>query len=476
MATRLNLEQLKKQAREFLNALIRGDVGACNRLRVSHPKFAASTTDASSGETPLLTDAQMVLAREHGFPSWPRLKRFVDDLDSVDREAESLRQAWLRGDEASCQKVRAAKEPYFVRDRFENPEPDDELTEHDAHAVVAMDHGYARWDKYESILHLDPNVRDVIAAIKAGDLSQLQEMVREDQAAAEPHWVGEYRSQHNTSERGRNKSGFEPGADAKLANDSVPLFIVSESLFDGSNQKGNQYDLAKALLDAGADPMIANHLPMTSACSFNDIGSVKALLEAGAEIDGPGGHGINLCYALYFGFTELSEYLGAQGARVDLRFAAGLGRLDQVQSFFNAAGELAPGAGDLADPYRTEADRPHNAPRTPELILQQALMFACLHDRLDVAAFLIEKGAKASAIVTGLDVNCTAMHKLADVGTCGVTAEREESESRRLPAVRFLLEQGYDLDVRDAQHECTAQQWAEHSGAKQIAALLRAGT
>ena len=475
MATRPNLEQLKKQAREFLDQLGRGETAACQRLSAHHPKFAGAGGPPLA-PAPVLADVQLVLAREHDFPSWPRLKRFVEDLESVDQEAATLRQAWLRGDEAVRQKVRQAKEPYFKRDRFEKPDTDAEFTDHDAHAVVAMDHGYARWDKYESFLHLDPNVRDVIAAIKQGDLNAVAAILAADPAAAQPHWVGAYRAETLMRERGANKSGFEPGSDAKVANDSVPLFIVSEALFNGSNSQGNEYELSKALLKAGADPEIANHLPMTGACSFNNLGGVRALLKAGAAVDGPGGHGINLCYALYFGFSELSQYLAARGAKVDLRFAAGLGQLDTVRGYFNTDGSLKSGVGDLADPYRTEADRPHNAPRSPELILQQALMFACLHGHLEAAAFLLAQGADPSALVTGLDVNSTAMHRLAWIDTYGAQDSRRDRESQRLPAVKFLLEHGYDRTATDAQHGATALNWAEHAGAEQIAALLRADT
>ncbi len=473
MTTRPNLEQLRKQARELLKALAEGEPTASGRLRAVHPKYSRSAADLLQPRKPVLADAQLVLAREHRFPSWPRFKRFVDDLDDVDREAEALLSKWSRGDPNTREKVRQAKEPYFRSDRFENPDPDGELTSHDAHVIGAMDRGYARWDKFESFLHLDPNVRDVIAAIKVGDLDRVREILDEDLAAAEPHWVGEYSHSNPNLKREKNRSNFEPGPDTVVANDSVPLFIVSEAFFNGSNKKGNEYELAKALLDAGADPMIEGHLPMTSACSFNAMGTVRALLEAGAEIDGPGGHGINLCYALYFGFTELSEFLAAQGAKLDLRFAAGLGRLDTVRSFFRPDGSLKSGAGDLADPYRTESDRPHNTARTRELIVQQALMFACLHGRLEVIAYLIERGADPSALVIGTDIDATAMHKLAALGSYGETADIREIEARRLPAVRLLLEQGYDLEVRDAQHDATALDWAQHCGAEEIAALLR---
>ena len=471
MTPRPNLGQLKKQARELHDALVRQDAAASVRLREAHPQFADRADRPD--QDPLLADAQLVLAREHGFPSWPRLKRFVEDLEDVDRAAAALQEAWRAGEEEVRAKAREAKAPYFRRDRFENPDPDAALTDHDARALVAMDRGYARWEKYESFLHLDPNVRDIIGAIKKGDLEEVEKILAEDPAAAEPHWVGAYNAAPFARNRGANNSGFEPGPEAKISNDSVPQFIVSESLFNGANKKGNEYELTKALLGAGADPMIAGHLPMTGACSYNDLGSVRALLESGAEIDGPGGHGINLCYALFFGFTELSEYLAAQGAKLDLRFAAGLGRLDRVRDYFAADGQLQPGAGDLADPYRTDTDQPHNAPRTRELILQQALMFACLHGRLKVAAYLIGQGADPSAMVTGLDVNCTAMHRLAELGTYGPTSSREEVEARRLPAVEVLLAHGYDRAVTDAQHGATALQWAEHNGAERIAVLLR---
>ena len=194
MATRPNLEQLKKQAREFLNTLVQGDSQARERLFDVHPKYRDPA--AQGRQRPVLADAQLLLAREHGFPSWPRLKRFVDDLERVDREAEELRQAWLRGDEATREKVRLAKRPHFVGDRFENPGPGDELTTHDAHAVVAMEKGYSGWGKYESFLHLDPNVRDVIAAIRVGDLDRVRKILAEDPNASQSRWAGDYRPSH----------------------------------------------------------------------------------------------------------------------------------------------------------------------------------------------------------------------------------------------------------------------------------------
>ena len=55
---KLNLEQLRKQAKELVGAARAGDEAALARL---------------GGREPILARAQLVLAREHGYPSWPAL-------------------------------------------------------------------------------------------------------------------------------------------------------------------------------------------------------------------------------------------------------------------------------------------------------------------------------------------------------------------------------------------------------------------
>ncbi len=54
----MNLEQLRKQAKELVRAARAGDVEALARL---------------DGREPILARAQLVVAREHGYPSWPAL-------------------------------------------------------------------------------------------------------------------------------------------------------------------------------------------------------------------------------------------------------------------------------------------------------------------------------------------------------------------------------------------------------------------
>ncbi|HEY7176900.1 MAG TPA: hypothetical protein VH442_18465, partial [Micromonosporaceae bacterium] len=65
-----SLDQLRRRARELQRAARNGDEAARRRVRQSHP-------DAPDPATLPLTGAQLVIAREHGFASWARLRRYV---------------------------------------------------------------------------------------------------------------------------------------------------------------------------------------------------------------------------------------------------------------------------------------------------------------------------------------------------------------------------------------------------------------
>ena len=97
-----SLEYLRNQAKSLHKAIQANDPDALSRLRAVHPQFPAdrprtNTDESSFRQRPLdiplparnerggrgnegdgLTDAQLVIAREYGFESWPKLKAEVD--------------------------------------------------------------------------------------------------------------------------------------------------------------------------------------------------------------------------------------------------------------------------------------------------------------------------------------------------------------------------------------------------------------
>jgi ankyrin repeat protein len=82
LRNRSDLDQLKRQAKELLDAFRAGHPEAAKEVHANYRQADASTF--------ALHDAQLVMARAHGFDSWPKLKAFVDGI-TVRRLVEAVR-------------------------------------------------------------------------------------------------------------------------------------------------------------------------------------------------------------------------------------------------------------------------------------------------------------------------------------------------------------------------------------------------
>jgi len=81
----LHLDHLKKQAKELIRLYRSRDPAAMARFRQALPAAGRSDDDVSSLAL-RLHDAQSCIAREHGFVSWPDLKRYVEVQSAAQRE------------------------------------------------------------------------------------------------------------------------------------------------------------------------------------------------------------------------------------------------------------------------------------------------------------------------------------------------------------------------------------------------------
>jgi hypothetical protein len=83
---RLDLEQQRKRAKELRQAFLAGDEAAVHRFRQHHPGIWRG------GDTPWrpvkLSDAQLVIARELGLPSWPKLKAHIQAMRGMQARIE----------------------------------------------------------------------------------------------------------------------------------------------------------------------------------------------------------------------------------------------------------------------------------------------------------------------------------------------------------------------------------------------------
>jgi len=80
-----NLDHLKYQAKDLLKERAARTAGAAQRIREFHPRFRRATDVEIFDAHLSLSDAQLTIAREHGFPSWARLKRHIEKPMPSDR-------------------------------------------------------------------------------------------------------------------------------------------------------------------------------------------------------------------------------------------------------------------------------------------------------------------------------------------------------------------------------------------------------
>jgi len=147
---------------------------------------------------------------------------------------------------------------------------------------------------------MDTRFHPAIAKIKSGDLQGLKYLLQVDPSLATDR--------------------------SSVSHPTLLQYLALEAI-----DVPNQVELAKALVDAGAEI----NEPLCACASIDNVAVGEFLLDAGAKVDGSGGWS-PLEEALYWGNQKMIQLLLDRGARVqNLRTAAGLGRIDLVRNFFN---------------------------------------------------------------------------------------------------------------------------------------------
>ena len=235
--------------------------------------------------------------------------------------------------------------------------------------------------------------------------------------------------------------------------------------------KPNNVAMAEILIEAGAEVTE----PLVAASSIDNRAVAELLLDRGAKIDGNGGWS-PLEEALYWNNRNMIALLLERGAKIqNLRTAAGLGRTDLIENYFNADGSLKPAAGRINWPWgdletiansnqpakgkQSLGDRVNSWSQDRQGIINNAFVYACMHGHIDAAKLLLEKGAEINVIPGGFDYAGTGLHYAALNG--------------HRPMVEFLLDQGADRDVKDTKVGSTAAGWAEYGGHPDLLDLLR---
>ena len=80
-----NLDHLKYQAKDLLKRQAVRDPAVAQLVREFHPRYPDATDTEIFDAALKLSDAQLTIAREAGFPSWTRLKRHIERPTLADR-------------------------------------------------------------------------------------------------------------------------------------------------------------------------------------------------------------------------------------------------------------------------------------------------------------------------------------------------------------------------------------------------------
>lgn len=153
-----SVDQLRKQAKDLLRAWRDGDASVVERVHVHKPQAAE----------PVLADAQLVLAREYGFESWPKLVHHVQALHPQRLDhLESIARAFVAAYQGDAEALARLNEWFSARKNLEElrqmvqerrrlsvGEAGDvaEFRLVEARLLVAQALGFESWDKLAASL------------------------------------------------------------------------------------------------------------------------------------------------------------------------------------------------------------------------------------------------------------------------------------------------------------------------------------
>jgi ankyrin repeat protein len=257
------------------------------------------------------------------------------------------------------------------------------FSEEDARLVYAREHGFESWDDLTSRVNLLASTTDTgttepfmaaFGALKSGNVADFEVSLRANPRLAD--------------ERGTNGN---------------TLLNLAVSFAGKPDWKGG-VSAIEALLAAGADVNDANDrgwTPLHQAAYANQPEIAAMLLAKGAALDAEahGAGGTPLIAALFWGHREVADVLGRHMvAPNNLRAAAGLGIPELVDACFTDERTLTPNASAARGFYRPHSGFPDWQSSTePQEVLDEALVWACKSNRVNVLERLVRAGARLDA-------------------------------------------------------------------------------
>jgi Ankyrin repeats (3 copies) len=430
LPARPSLEQYKKQAKDLLKNCKAGDPEALRRMQEYH-RSGKVKPDSPRGRPFTLADAQFVIAREHGFASWPKFVRQLETpsgADSLGAVWKAAEDAVVTGDLPTLEHL-LREHPQLLREQQPRSSwlggltPD--YSAGDARTIIVRNHDFENWDQFVSYAEAlrDPassvaRFERAVDAIVTGDADSLGRLLHQSPELIQ---MRSSRTHHATLLHYVGANGVE-GFRQRTPPNAVR---IAEILLD-----------AGAEVDAGADMygggsttlgLVATSIHPKQAGVLHPL--IDVFLARGARVDARGAGNSHLLVngCLANGRQDAAEFLAGRGAPLDLEGAAGVGRLDIVRSFFNPDGRLKDTA--------TIAQ------------MEDGFTWACEYGRTEIVEYLLDRGIDVGASLSRPHGQ-TGLHWAAHGG--------------HLDIVKALLKRHAPVDVKDRRFGATPLGWALH--------------
>jgi ankyrin repeat protein len=443
---RPSIEKLKKDAKQLLREVRAGDSTAVQRVNGFHPR---------PSEFSGLRDAQLVLARQYGYPDWEQL--------CTAAELKLLRSRSL-----------TEQADLFVADACLRYNGDDRVF---------------RYRRAAAMLEQEPKLASVnlYSALAAGKLEAVRQKLKEDLSQINvpggplhrpPMLYLTYsrvpadKEEVLATMRLLLDNGADPNSHVMLDGGTYRFSAMTGAMGEGERGPVSCVphpcadELVALLLEAGADPNEAQGLYNTQftgsidkwlplliryglnaghkawgdgsvttfdyfvaqAAAEGKFERVKLLVEHGADPNAINRYNGHSCHslALLIGHEEMAAWLVSKGAK-----ARPLDTQDQFR---------------IACRLRDKARLAELLKQHPELFGQTELLRVAAHFGIDLVLWLIEQG---------FDVNGQTRD--------GRTLLMDYAQSDDLESVKTLLERGADPDIRERHYQATALGFALHN-------------
>lgn len=475
---RPNLDHLRQQARDLQAAVRAHDSTAVQRIAEFYP--GADPAEFT------LSLAQVVIARGYGFPSWPRLKRYVEA--AIAYRWESPVESVTDSDPTD----------QFCRLACLNYTNDDPERQVQARQLLADNPGIT--------------TNNIWAAAAAADVDTLRRLISPEsvrQRGGPYRWTPLFYLAYSRLGQGDALATarllLDAGADPNegyLWNGEPNAFTLLTGVFGEGEQGPDRQpvhpqarEFARLLLVAGAEPNDSQtlynrqfrpnneHLELLFEYGLGngDGGPWKARFDEALESPREMLHN-QLRWAIEHGFTDRVRLLLRHNVDVTSPYQNGKAPLDlailegdeTIVAELRAAGatesQLNPVERLIAAVMRGDADQVaqlHNA--DPDVVERAKsrrpglIVWATARGRIQAVELLLQ---------LGFDVNALSRSDVPRLDRQWETALHVAASNGNLELARLLLDNGADPMIRDKRFDATPREWAEHGNQPELVSLL----